>query len=205
MQRSDFFCRAATSWDPAEEIARLLHHTDPYNYPGICKDPANPELVDLISQCMQTEANIFHISNLSVIEHQNHIVGIACVIPCGCELNFLEHVRISESFRQKLHRVEGGYFAPLISESQEYEGYNIANICIDPGYRGKRLGSLLVAHCLETYGSQPIHLDVIAANTPAVRLYQSYGFQCVAEYSGFSGSSAALPCYHMLYTPTTAR
>jgi ribosomal protein S18 acetylase RimI-like enzyme len=66
------------------------------------------------------------------------------------------------------------------------------------------LGARLLAFCLQEYGSGPVHLDVIASNSTAVRLYQRHGFITASEYLGYSGTDTDLPCYHMLYTPQTA-
>ncbi len=204
MPKSKFCCRAASHLDPVEKIAQYLYLTDPYIYPSICQDPVDPNWVDLIRQCMQADNNIFHIRNLSVIEDMGNIVGVACVIPCGRKLDFLENVQISESFRNKLHIAEEGYFIPLMAESRKYTGHNITNICLDPDYRGKGLGILLLSHCLAEYGTQRIHLDVIASNEAAIQLYKNAGFSIVSKYLGFSGTDTKLPCYHMLYTPKKA-
>lgn len=204
MLNSEFHCRKANLLDPVEKIAAYIHLTDEYIYPCICENPTDAAWVNLIRQCMQTEGNLFHIDNISVVTHNGDIIGIACVIPCGPKLNFAEHVQISEGLRQRLKLAVDGYFAPLIAESTEFTGHNIINVCIDRNYRGKGLGKLLMAHCLSEYGADIIHLDVIAGNESAVRLYRSCGFVLENEYMGFSGNDSDLPCYHMLYTPTTA-
>ena len=185
-----------------EKIAAYIYLTDDYIYPCICESPTDQVWVDLIRQCMQTEGNLFHIDNLSVITHKEEIVGIACVIPCGAKMNFSEHIQIPEGLYQRLQLTIDGYFLPLLAESQEFTGHNITNICIDENYRGKGLGKLLMAHCIKEYGSGVIHLDVIADNESAVRLYRNSGFVITNEYMGFSGNGSDLPCYHMLYTPT---
>ena len=152
---------------------------------------------------MKTEENIFNHQNISVALCENTIVGIICAIPCGSSLNFDETLRnnLPKSFLNKLQPVIDGYFTPLISESISYSGYNITNICVDEKYRNKKIGSLLLSECVKSYGSNFIHLDVIASNTIAIKLYKRYGFEVSNEYYGYSGDDTKLLCYHMIRTP----
>ncbi|MBQ3055592.1 MAG: GNAT family N-acetyltransferase [Oscillospiraceae bacterium] len=203
MSNSKYHCRKATQADSAEKIAQYLHLTDPYIYPFICKNANDPSWISFIQHCMKTEGNLFHIDHLSVVLCNDEIVGVSCVIPCGKALSFLDSIEIPTPIQDSLRAVADGYFNPFLSDSMELSGYNIANICIDENHRGQGIGSLFMTHCIETYGTHPIHLDTIASNEPAIRLYQKFGFQITKEYLGFSGNDSLLPCYHMLYTKNT--
>ena len=204
MQTFDYICRKATPADSAAMIAKLIHLTDPYIYPTICKDPCDPVWIDLIGECLKAPDNIFNIENISVVLFKDRIVGIACVIPCGKPLKFIENIHLPESVRHKLQPSIAGYFTPLIAESMEFAGYNITNICVDKQHRGNGVGALLMSYCLATYGTKPIHLDVVAANEAAIHLYKRMGFFIENEYLGFSGNEIDLACYHMLYLPQNA-
>lgn len=203
MQNHNFKCRQAKLSDNVSAIAKYLHLTDPYIYPKICKDPLDKSWTDLVFNCMKTEHNVFNIQHLSVVLHEDKIVGIMCVIPCGKSLNFSDRLgdSISKDLLNNLCPVIDGYFTPLISESFEYTGHNVTNVCIDSEYRGNGLGALLLSHCVETYGTDLIHLDVIASNTPAIKLYKRFGFEITNEYYGYSGDDTKLLCYHMIRHP----
>lgn len=203
MQSHNFQCRKALPTDSREAIAKYLHLTDPYIYPAICPDPMDEDWIRLVGHCMETEHNIFHLEHLSVLLCEGQVCGVMCVLPCGQKLDFVkdtEVIAISGEFRKRLKPVTDGYFQPLIAESCSYCGHNIANICVDTEYRSRGLGSLLMSNCVERYGTQPIHLDVIASNRHAIALYEKFGFRITNEYYGFSGNDEALLCYHMLRT-----
>jgi ribosomal protein S18 acetylase RimI-like enzyme len=56
---------------------------------------------------------------------------------------------------------------------------HITQICVAQAYRGRRLGRVLLEHCmahLASVGFSAITLTVTAANTSAVRLYEDLGF-----------------------------
>lgn len=197
MLNSNCFCRKATLKDDFEKIAKYIHLTDPYIYPAISLNPDDKSWICFVSECLRNPSNIFFIDNISVVICESDIVGIACVIPCQKDLTIVSDINIPINISQNLGSVINGYFDPLIEESKLYSGYNIVNVCIDEKYRGKGLGSLLMSHCVDTYGHNIIHLDVIASNTSAIQLYKKYGFQIEKEYLGFSGKDTLLLCYHM--------
>ena len=202
MQKCNFSCRQALSSDNAESIAKYLHLTDPYIYPKICFSPTDKSWVELITSCMNTKNNLFSLQNLLVALCNEEIVGVLCVIPCGKKLIFDEGIAIPKDFKDKLAPVIEGYFKPLAEESFSFEGYNITNVCVDSNYRNNGIGSLLLSYCIDLYGSEAIHLDVIASNTPAISLYKRFGFEIVNEYFGYSGDDTELLCYHMVRIPS---
>lgn len=195
---SDYFCRKATLNDNLEQIAKYIHLTDPYIYPKISSDPSGSSWINFISECVRTPDNVFNIKNISVVIYGSDIVGIACVIPCKKKLTITNDIHIPSEISDRIQAAVEGYFNPLIEESYFYDGYNIVNVCIDEKYRGKGLGSLLMSHCIHEYGSDTIHLDVIASNESAIQLYKKYGFKIENEYLGYTGDDTLLPCYHMI-------
>lgn len=198
MLNSDYRCRKATLQDPIEKIAKYIYLTDPYIYPKISPSPKDTAWIELIGACLTKEDNIFSIRHITVVTCGDEIVGIACVVPCGKKLTFSEDIPIPEALSGSILPVIEGYFAPLIAESLSYRGYNIVNICIDENHRGKGVGKQLMTHCIREYADNTLHLDAIAANLAAVRLYQAVGFRISGQYMGFSGDSTPLSCYHMV-------
>lgn len=67
------------------------------------------------------------------------------------------------------------------------EGY-IANVAVSPAMRKQGVGSALVCALLERAqqrGASFVTLEVRASNTPAIQLYQKWGFVSVGTRKGF--------------------
>jgi len=61
-------------------------------------------------------------------------------------------------------------------------------LALAPELRGQGYGSELVTFCVERaqeMDAQAVRLDVLAGNTPAERLYESYGFEYAGEATVF--------------------
>ena len=187
--------------DDIRAIARCLYETDPYIYPYAYADAEDPAWVETVACGFAAKRNVFSRAHLSVALKGDTIVGVLCTLPCGTALTFAED--LPERLREgdAFHGVNEGYFKPLIEESLDLCGYNVSNLCVAAPYRGLGIGEALLEFGVERYGTSPIYLDVIASNTPAVRLYQKLGFAIQKEYLGFSGSDTPLPCYQMLRMP----
>ncbi len=199
MNKQKLICRAAKIDDDIASIAKYVHLTDPYIYPAITPNCENRDWISVFSECFETKGDIFYYENISVIELNDKIVGIICVIPCGKRFTFAESAIIPVSLENGVALTRKKYFAPLFEENAKYRGYNITNICIDTRLRGKGLGSKLLTYCIEKYGSEDIQLDVIKSNTAAIGLYKKHGFEMCAEYFGFSGEHEMVLCYRMKY------
>lgn len=198
MQNSDLRCRKATLSDNIGVIAKLIHLTDPYIYPAICRDPLDEAWSELISRCIKSKNNVFSLDHITVVTHGDNIVGIAVVIPCPKKISFTDDIAIPKKLSYTIKNVDEGYFVPLAEESLSYNGYNIVNFCIDEGYRGNGIGAFLMEYCINEYGLYDVHLDVVSSNKAAVTLYKKFGFETTNEYMGFSGDDSELPCYHMV-------
>lgn len=198
MMKNKFTCRMALPSDSITKIAKYIHLTDSYIYPLICSDPEDDAWCEFIRQCTVTPGNVYHLSHLAVLLHDGEIIGVACIAPCGKTLTITDGIEIPEALKQPIAPVVEGYFLPLIRENLSYCGYNIVNICVDGAWRGQGLGKKLMDFCLEKCQDAVVHLDVIADNAPAIRLYESTGFHIAAKYMGFTGSDVKLPCYHMI-------
>ena len=197
MPLSHITIRQARSTDDVFAIAAYIYLTDPYIYPTLFPSPDDPEWIDIIRQCFISPQNIFSSQHISVALAGEKIIGLCCMIPCGKPLRFHADIKSDASLAKRLSVAVNGYFVPLLEESEALDGYCITNICIDEAFRGKGIGRLLLRHCIGLHENKPIHLDVIADNTPALRLYQSLGFEIVNRYEGFSGANTTVPCYRM--------
>ncbi len=63
-----------------------------------------------------------------------------------------------------------------------YNEMHVLNLAVRPGWRGRGLGRMLLAHSLEAaraQGATLVSLEVRASNTVAINLYRSVGFRPV--------------------------
>ncbi len=197
MKKCDVLLRPLRGEDDIATIARLLYLTDPYIYPAISADPADPFWTRLVSLCLAEEGNLFSASHFCVATVHEKICALSCVIPCGRRLTFSERLPLTAEERVRLSPANDGYFLPLLEESEGMEGYNLVNLCVDPACRGAGVGRALMELFIREYGDARLHLDVVADNTAAVALYKSCGFEITREYGGFSGADTPILCYHM--------
>ena len=197
MKKIEFVSRKITDGDVAA-IARLLHLTDPYIYPTVCEDPEDPLWRRVVSLCLKAEGNVFSAAHFRILTVENAVVALSCVIPCGKGLSFAENLPLTERERAALACAEKGYFLPLLRESAEMNGFNLVNLCVDPAVRGQGAGRMLMELYVREHGDAPLHLDVVADNIGAIRLYESCGFQIERAYEGFAGEGATVACYHMV-------
>ncbi len=77
-----------------------------------------------------------------------------------------------------------GRLAAMAGERFSFPGHTeISAVCTHPDYQGRGLASALSAHAarqIEARGDRPM-LHAYATNTGAIKLYQSLGFELVAE------------------------
>jgi len=79
--------------------------------------------------------------------------------------------------------IEGFIFGCLSATEAE-----ILNVAVDPAFRRKGIGSLLIRellHRFATAGAKGIFLEVRPSNVPAITLYQRFGFQQIGERPGY--------------------
>lgn len=176
--------------DDLGTVARLIYQTDPYIFPYLYKqfdDRTEKILVSMIKR-----DTIYHYRNIKVAKWNGRIVGMIvwkrapiAISKREMELCFTENgVTPDEDFE----RVYAEYYHLLQEEPQ---GIYIANVCVLPSERDKKVGRKMLERFLE-YG-ETYHLETVKANTAAFRLYSSLGFTVDYEYPGFT----AVPCYRM--------
>ena len=60
-----------------------------------------------------------------------------------------------------------------------YDKAQLANIAVDPAYRGRGYAKTMLEACIkdaEEKGCETLSLEARVSNTPALSLYRSYGF-----------------------------
>ncbi|MCU0842585.1 MAG: ribosomal protein S18-alanine N-acetyltransferase [Thiobacillaceae bacterium] len=84
----------------------------------------------------------------------------------------------------ELERELIGYFVLL---SAAGEGH-ILNCCVSPPWQGRGYGRLLMEQLMDTargHGVEFLFLEVRPSNAPAIRLYESLGFEGIALRRGY--------------------
>lgn len=196
MQKPQFFFQNPTAEDIAK-VAEYIHETDKYIYPLVCRDPLDGSWQEFIGQCLMAPDNFYNSDYITLIKSDGETVGLAAVVPCGRALNFCDGIRVPKEIQNGIDTINQGYFQPLVKELRELCGSCVVNICVDRKHRQKGIGTALMKHCVELYGDKPMHLDVVAENTSALRLYRSFGFEVEREYEGFAGERT-VTCLHMV-------
>ncbi|MEW2587363.1 GNAT family N-acetyltransferase [Streptomyces virginiae] len=84
---------------------------------------------------------------------------------------------------------EGGGLAGFLAWEEEPDGdIGIDRLCVDPAFFRRGVASLLLRHALaELFPGRPVRVTTGAANAPAVRLYEAFGFTRGADFSPAPG------------------
>lgn len=75
-----------------------------------------------------------------------------------------------------------------------YDQSHLINIAVEEAHRGQGLGEALLVHCLRharLNGCQRMHLEVREDNTPAITLYERYGFARLGRQKNYYNDGTA--------------
>ena len=94
--------------------------------------------------------------------------------------------------------LRNGHLCYCISERESLLGYivvfvavgecHVLNVCIDPDHQGRGRGRRLLDHALAAavdMGAEQAFLEVRVSNDPAIKLYESNGFQLVGRRKNY--------------------
>lgn len=106
------------------------------------------------------------------------------------EVSFGEYHWSEDSFRSEINNKLGNYFVIIEQDTNKLAGYcgywnvldegHITTLAVHPGFRGKKIGCLLVSHIISTGYDLELKwftLEVRASNIPALNLYKKFGFE----------------------------
>ncbi len=112
-------------------------------------------------------------------------------IPRINELGELLHENFSNLFKIN-EMLKDGYSKVIVYEKQEkivgfisatvfYDTCDILSLVVDPEYRRKMIASNLLTYLISDCGEglKLVTLEVAAHNTPAINLYEKFGFEIV--------------------------
>ncbi len=114
------------------------------------------------------------------------------------EKSYGEHHWSKESFFNELSNELARYYSAFDDSSGRLIGYagswqileeaHITNIAVDPDYRRCHVGEALlfniIKNCMDN-GVKYITLEVRVSNTPAINLYEKYGFKSLGTRKGY--------------------
>ncbi len=129
--------------DDYEAVARLIYGTDAYIYPylfGECGEMGRRVITSMIE--LET---IYNVKNITVAKLNGTIVGmiVSKAHPVVIDRSQMELAYTANGYKhdKKFDKVYNNYFRLLENEP---EGTCIANVCVDPNMRGKRIGRTVV-------------------------------------------------------------
>lgn len=184
--------------DDFKPIAKLIYKTDRFIYPYWFNNNIN-EGIAVISDLMKQENTSFFYKKCIVAEIENIIVGVLVYFDKKSPLDFKYTNYINKNFNYNYTLTK--YFIPLEKSINDGETY-VAGLCVDENYLRQGIAHKLMNFFFQQLPkNSTIVLDVLAKNTPALKLYQKVGFEIVESYKGFNGyRKHKQPCFSMIKT-----
>ena len=186
----DIVCRRAKDTDNMLQIARLLYQTDPYIYPFWFKGNIN-EGANYFASRMKKEGFFFNYNNIYIAydKDNNDILGVICAVDntVNLDYDYTEDIKINNNYAFTIKN----YILGLIEEVKNNKYIYISNICVNPDYRSKKIGTRILGHYItqmEKAGWEVFALDCLLHNLRAKNLYHSFGFKEMKEITGFDGT-----------------
>lgn len=175
--------------DDKAQVAKLIYLSDKYIYPYWFDTLEDAQKV--LAALMELPT-LYNQKNITVAVTENGFIAGA-VVSADCPV-CEEEAFLYEAFEkagvahdERTHRIFLDYYAKMT----EPDGHYLANIAVDPLFRGKGIASTMLIPIL--YGKPYCHLECVKANIGAWRVYQRLGFTIENEYPGVFG----VPCYRM--------
>ena len=191
-ESKDITIRGICDGDDLDQVAKLIYLNDPYIYPN---------WFDSIEDGVKV---IRQMIDLPTLYNKENIT--AAVMPDGCiagivvskQAPFSEDINhIKTAFKlagvkidERTDFVFDSYYSKM---GHSEDGYYIASITVDEGYRKLGIAATLMKHVMDK--NDYCTLECVIANSAAWRLYQRLGYKIDFEYPGVHG----IPCYRMHY------
>ena len=103
---------------------------------------------------------------------------------------------VAKSFQNIFFVVEAdGKLIACAGAEIRHDAAEIQTIAVDPHYRGRGIGTKLFSKLIEAikeFGATLIYLEVRPSNTPAINLYEHFGFRAFDTIKNFYGNEDAL-------------
>ncbi len=177
--------------DDKTQVAKLIYLSDRYIYPYWFDSIEDGEKVIAKMTSLPT---LYNQKNVTVAVTKDGFVAGAMVSKRTPVVENEEEIR--KAFEEagvkcdeRTHKIFCDYYAKMFDE-KDY--YYVANVAVDPLFRGKGIASKLITQTVSDKGE--CHLECVIANPGAWKLYQRLGFEIVEEYPGVFD----VPCYAMV-------
>lgn len=182
--------RRLTTADDLKSVARLIYCSDDYIYPYLFDNDI--QVAERVLVNMITGATLYNYKDIYVALSSGEIIAMMIVKTAPLKIDHEEIIKCfvaaSVPVGARFARVFNEYFKLLEDEPPDIY---IANIAVDKLFRGMGVGRSLMQSVLDS--ARSYHLEVVQANTNAVKLYKKLGFKIDCKYPGFTG----VPCYRM--------
>ena len=192
INKEGFTLRPLAEGDDLDRVARLIYLTDDYVYPNWFDSVEDGVRVlrEMISL-----PTLYNAENITVaVTDGGEVAGIAIskMTPFteSREVLSLAFERAGVTCDGRTDFVFREYYGKM---GEPEDGYYIANIAVDEGYRRRGIATALTKKMID--GRDFCTLECVIANAGAWRVYQSVGFRIAYEYPGVHG----VPCYKMVY------
>lgn len=189
------------------EVAKLIYDTDPYIYPALFGEGPEGRMraVRILSELLVSDTDVmFAKKNLFALCTGDEIAGVilwykgsmrwdpAPVLDTAARAG----IALKEENVIKVGReyVADQYTSGDSAQDQRLE---LINVCVKGSLRGRGAGDYMLQHFVEAHPEENMKLVVLADNTPAVNLYQKFGFSVTKETDGFSLSHPKPRCFTM--------
>jgi GNAT superfamily N-acetyltransferase len=184
------------------QIAELIYLTDPYIYEDLLFSVENA--VKMLPLAIMQTNTIFSHENVVSLKYDGEVIAIAYYIDSGSvpeNTSLLPFFRECNIIPAPTHAyAHTNYIQQVILESQALEGIHLICFCVNPAFRNRKLGSLLMQEFIGRFGGRKIYLEVLADNLSAVGLYQKFGFNIIGRYMGYPDYKQ-LECLKMCRCP----
>ena len=186
------------------DISRLVFETDPYIYPAIFGDGGDGEVkaAEILPAVFESAKDLmFAKNNLFVLYNKEDVVGLILWNNKKMEWDprFLLETAEEKGIRLNDKNIElvRKEYVDSRYVNEHAECISLINVCISKESRGFGAGTYLLKCFIKEHDNESMELAVLSDNTPAIKLYQRFGFKMVQEVDGFSLDSEKPKCLIM--------
>ena len=186
--------------DDLARAGELLFLVDPYIFPDFLGDARHarifgPKLFD------NTKNGLFSFGNTLVAEENGELLAILCfretkVAPWNTPKITERFVETGEPLPENFARANEKYMQKITDAELPKNAVEIEFLATAPEARGRGIASELFAHLKNPEKYAELHLDVLANNENAIRLYEKQGFKKVSTFPCYPDGSVDV--YHMV-------
>ncbi|MBQ6396494.1 GNAT family N-acetyltransferase [Candidatus Saccharibacteria bacterium] len=198
---NDIIIRNLKADDDLARAGELLFLVDPLIFPDFLGDSERAKAFGPQLFSATPETALFSFSRTLVAEQNGELLGIMCyreteVAPWDAE-------KITERFRStgrplpdNFLRANESYMKKITDAELPADSAEIEFLATAPEARGRGVASRLFEYMKNPDKYAELHLDVLANNENAIRLYEKQGFERVSTFPCYPDGSVNV--YHMV-------